>query len=203
MATYVIRTDDPRGWVGRGTRFNQVRRFGLRPDAAKWATLKEADYIAQAEALEDLHTFSEDLHVLANTTQGGPRALLAMRGYAYDENVKRYRRWIGLCRLLANTHDAMQRWAEAAGAYQSPRAAMGRTKDRAAFGNAAYDRAATSFMADGKMKTAQLGAEASWKTLQVSACKWVDDTKWLTTSFATEAAFWRKVIASLSQIEKR
>jgi hypothetical protein len=201
VATYVIRTDDPRDWVGRGTRFNQARRFGLRPDAAKWVTIKEADYSAQAEALEDLRTFSEDLYTLANTTHGGVAAVLAMRAYTYEGNAKRYRRWTGLCKLLANENEALKRWAEAAAAYQAPRASAGRPN--AAFANAAADRATTSFMAESKVKNAQLEAETSLKTLQVSACKWVDETKWLTTSFAAEASFWRKVIVAAAKTEKK
>lgn len=201
VATYVIRSDDPRDWVGRGTRFNQARRFGLRPDAAKWVTLKAADYSAQADALEDLRTFSEDLYGLAHATHGGPVALLAMRAYTYEGNVKRYRRWTGLCRLLAGEHEALKHWAEAAAAYQAPRAPAGR--QNAAFANAAADRATTSFMAGSKVKNAQQEVETSLKTLQVSACKWVDDTKWLTTGFATEAAFWRKVITDAARTEKK
>ena len=200
VATYVIRTDDPRDWVGRGTRFNQARRFGLRPDAAKWVLLKESDYTAQTEALEDLRTFSEDLHVLVNTAQGGLGPLLTLRRYAYDENVKRYRRWIGLCRLLANANESLKHWAEAVAAYQYPRATA---RPSSAFANAAADRATMSFMAEGKLKTAQQEAEASLKTLQISACKWMDDTQWITTSFAEEASFWRKVITALTKTEKK
>ena len=201
VATYVVLPDDPQDWVKRGTRFNQARRFGLRLDAAKWIAIKDIDYIALSDAMEDLRTYCEDLYSLAVNANGGLTLLAKMQDYSYNENAKRYRRWTGLCKLMATANISMKRWAGFELSYQFVNKDAMKPKSRGSYGNAASDYAAAYMMAESKAKNAGIEADANWKALWVSSFNCVDNTKWITTRFSDEAAYWRNVIAALAKTE--
>ena len=197
VATYVVLPDDPQDWVKRGTRFNQARRFGLRLDAAKWVAMKDAEYIALSDALEDLRTFCEDFYVLAGTANMGLDPLARLREYSYNENVKRYRRWTGLCKLMASANYSMTHFAGLELHYKF----LWKPESKQYYSTANSDHSVAFTMAESKAKNMWVEAVANWKALQVTSFNWSGKTDWKTARFLEEAKFWRNVIAALAKIE--
>ncbi len=66
VATYVSRARNPRDWVISGTRFEDVRRFGIRlRPAEEWVAVPEATFRQQVNLLGDLSTIAGDLAAIA------------------------------------------------------------------------------------------------------------------------------------------
>ncbi len=61
IATYVTREDSRSNWVIAGTRFAQVRRFGLRLNDVEWHTVDRSILIQQYNLLNDIQKYSWDI----------------------------------------------------------------------------------------------------------------------------------------------
>lgn len=61
VATYAVLDRDPEEWIKAGTRFEEVRRFAVRPMKVKWQEIQSKDYFVRADALNDLEVLVDDL----------------------------------------------------------------------------------------------------------------------------------------------
>lgn len=61
VATYATREDSRENWVIRGTRFEQVRRFGLRLDDVEWRTVDRRVLHQQVNLLNDIYRYTWDI----------------------------------------------------------------------------------------------------------------------------------------------
>jgi len=110
VATYATKQNDANDWLKTGTRFNDVRRFALRPQAASWVPIESNRYFARADALADLGTYSQDVYDLLF---GSKYTSSDSSGASYTASTQssRYRRFPKLCEQLAavakiiNDHD--------------------------------------------------------------------------------------------------
>lgn len=57
MATYLLKGDGGKDWTKAGTRYSEVRRFGIRIDNVKWVPVKAKEYYNAAKQLKDVQTF--------------------------------------------------------------------------------------------------------------------------------------------------
>ncbi len=67
VATFVTLSPQARDWVKRGTRFSNVRRFGVRFNGVRWVPMKDEEYVVRADYLADLETFCRDVLALYYT----------------------------------------------------------------------------------------------------------------------------------------
>jgi len=103
VATYASLHIEPDNWLKQGTRFTEVRRFGVRLNQLKWNTLTWEEYELRADTLVDLETYCVDTYKLIKTgefidTQKGYTRLI----YNYYSNEKKYRRHTFLCQNLSD-----------------------------------------------------------------------------------------------------
>ena len=59
VVTYAMRENEPNNWVKTGTRFNEVRRFGVRFADVRWERLEWNDYAIRAQAIGELNEYME------------------------------------------------------------------------------------------------------------------------------------------------
>jgi len=109
VATYLMHLEEPQSWVKAGTRFNNVRRFGLRISNVSWRKIKAEDYFVRVDALSDIQTFCEDIYDLQFTGKFVDRQT-GYLVYGFAQNKPRYRRNMALCQCLA---DVVRTWDEA------------------------------------------------------------------------------------------
>ncbi len=194
IATYVTRSPDPNGWVKEGTRFAQVRRFGLRLRDVKWVPMTQSEYQARVEALQDLETYCNDAYALLYTDKyADPQNRLGHR-YDFDENKRKYRRNTGLCRVLADVASQYAGFAsrevEAAyyarmnGTPATPQQRRELESARYIAGSAAKDR-----FDQFKQAFAQIYQKPAPMILK---------TDWITQHFKTEAMFWNGVLKGMT-----
>lgn len=88
VATYAVLQADPQNWLKAGTRFNQVRRMGLRLTNIKWVKIQPQQYYIRADTLADLETCMTDMSSRIDD-------------YTFEANKKRYRRALNLCQAIA------------------------------------------------------------------------------------------------------
>lgn len=62
VATYVTRGKTGSDWTKAGTRFEQVRRFGVRMDGVLWKSVDWKKYDAQAKLLTSVNTFMDVMY---------------------------------------------------------------------------------------------------------------------------------------------
>lgn len=57
VVTYATKRNEPDNWVKTGTRFNEVRRFGVRFVDVKWEQTSWSDFSVRAKAITDLNSY--------------------------------------------------------------------------------------------------------------------------------------------------
>ena len=102
VATYALRISTPGDWLREGTRFNNVRRFGVRINSSTWKAITEAQYRNRADALNDLEAYCGDLYQLLYSDRC-VNPSTGLLEYSFDRQKSKYRRFPSLCRLIADT----------------------------------------------------------------------------------------------------
>lgn len=62
VATYITRGKVGSDWTKAGTRFEQIRRFGVRVDGVKWIDIGWKDYARQAQLLTSVNAFIDVMY---------------------------------------------------------------------------------------------------------------------------------------------
>ena len=65
VATYATINSDPDNWLKKGTRFNEVRRFGLTLNDVRWVRLSWADYVGRCRKLKEIRAVNDFLYLAA------------------------------------------------------------------------------------------------------------------------------------------
>ena len=61
VVTYATKRNEPDNWIKTGTRFNSVRRFGVRFIDVNWSSIQWSDFNVRAKALSDLNLYVDIL----------------------------------------------------------------------------------------------------------------------------------------------
>lgn len=193
VATFAIRDANPNDWVKQGSRFTNVRRFGVKLDGTTWTLITEKDYFIRAHALADIETFCLDLYKLRFTTFYIDTAALRYR-YLYVNEKKRYFSFPNLCKILSDAavsfNKALDVEADAIKRIQY-----------AALNPHLIDAAttrSTGIMLDEQAKKRHL---AAYKKVYTDVYTMVRQNNWLTTSMKKDAAFWLDVVKVISEDE--
>jgi len=188
VATFAVRDTDPNDWVKQGTRFAQVRRFGVRLNGTKWKTINAAQYFLRADALADLETFCLDLYNLRVTGQFID-ANTRLFDYRYEEEKKRYRRCVGLCKLLADAvatfNPAIQR--ERSANYYAKESTSERVQKRI---DAQRNASMNVMIANQRYQE----HAAAYKKVYANASVFIQHNDWLAQRMKDDAAFWLEVL---------
>lgn len=189
VATYVMRDNNPEDWVKQGTRFAQVRRFGMRLNDIKWTDLSLKEYYKRADALSDLSTFCQDLYDLRFTKQYRPDVSYEYK--AATEKVK-YRRNFGLCDLLEEATETWNQWL--------------RTEVRHEYSQQYRYSGSLADRAQARMDSMNVGSDASkhqraYVDIYSQVNKFILGNDWKTTAFKEEAEFWLGVTAVIMRDE--
>ena len=193
IATYAVRRVEPDNWLKAGTRFNQVRRFGLRLEGVQWKSVKPAAYFARADALADAATFCRDLYDLRFTrAHVDPRTGLLQ--YDYRQNKSRYRRNVGMCRALA---DAVTTWNAAMVRAEETRAAMEAAHSPAA-ARSRRDAERNQFI-NATLTRRDAGAHVdAYERMIRDVIHLLSANDWLVPVLTDEAAYWRGIVEGLT-----
>ena len=101
VATSATLHSDPSDWVKQGTRFTNVRRFGVKIDGAPWKLFNQQDYFIRTHALIDIKTFCVDLYNLRFTD-----SFIDTIAFRYNYNFviekKRYLYFPNFCKILSD-----------------------------------------------------------------------------------------------------
>ncbi len=57
VATFAQKREEPANWVKEGTRFNRVRRFGVRNENIQWQSVAWKAYAEEAQKLQDIQDY--------------------------------------------------------------------------------------------------------------------------------------------------
>ena len=57
VVTYATKFNEPDNWIKNGTRFNEVRRYGVRFIDVKWELIKWSDFNIRAKAIAELNSY--------------------------------------------------------------------------------------------------------------------------------------------------
>ncbi len=82
VATFATR-GNPEDWVAKGTRFAQVRRFGVRVDNAEWQQVNLAEFIRQGKLLNEAYMYLLDLFDIYICVCLKNPSSLAQKTYSY------------------------------------------------------------------------------------------------------------------------
>ena len=92
VASYVQHSIDAKDWVKTGTRFEEVRRFGLKIENVDWVSMTPKEYFKRANMLIDLELYCSELVHFLNSNKI-ERYEKAKHTYMYKEN-------FGFCELI-------------------------------------------------------------------------------------------------------
>ena len=90
VATYLENRNEPENWVKKGTRFNGVRRYGVRLCNVEWETVTWQNYSTCSEFLNELDWYFDFFVKLSNPRENGNRILtheanILMKGSSVGE----------------------------------------------------------------------------------------------------------------------
>ena len=125
VATYATLNQNRNDWLKEGTRFNEVRRFGLRANNTKWVSFTWDEYIIRAQSLSDLATYVNDAFDLLLTERymrrvstSGVRSSVRLN-YDVQTHRHKYKTSDRLSRVLSDTATSFNRLMSAADQAQS------------------------------------------------------------------------------------
>lgn len=189
VATYATRDDNPEDWVKRGTRYAEVRRFGMRLHDIRWTDLSLKEYFKRADALSDLSTFCQDLYNVRFTKQHRPKTF-----YEYDFDIQKlkYRRNVGLCQLLATATLTWNQYLRTEVDYYD--------SQKYKYSGSLSDRT------HARMNTMNVWSDAdkhqrAYYDIYNRVDTFISGNDWKTTAFKEEAAFWLAVTAIIMNEE--
>jgi len=193
VATFAVRDADPNDWVKQGTRFTQVRRFGVRLNDAKWKVIDATQYFQRADALADIETFCIDLYNLRFTDQFVD-ASTKLFDYRYEREKKRYRLCVGLCKLLADAvatfNPGIQR--ERSARYYAKESTTGGVQKRI---DAQRYATMDAMIANQRYKE----HAAAYKKVYTDASNFIRRNDWLAQRMKDDAAFWLEVLKIVTE----
>jgi hypothetical protein len=196
VATFVTHDREPDNWIKKGTRFAEVRRFGVRLAASNWKAISPRDYIVRANALRDMETFCVDLYnIRFTTTYRDPETRLL--DYKYAKESQRYRNSPELCKLLA---DAAQTFNAAIAMSASARTQVGqaaKARSRMEFENARRQLNVDARLADARAKE----HAATYERVQSEARIFIRNKNWMLPCMKEDARFWLDVLTRIVEDE--
>ncbi len=198
VATYVTGTTDPDDWVQKGTRFTNVRRFGLRMNNIKWVPMHWDEYALRANSLADLETYVQDLYDLCFTDKyTNPRYRGIEFVYDYDRNHHKYVVNKRLCRLLSNVAQSFTdyAWNEVATWYHGR--ALGRARTQQDRGDAERSR----FMSDARAERRFREFRDAFEQLYRLPANMILQSDWITERFHSEAMLWYEILKLICRVD--
>ena len=133
VATLLTLDRKPKDWTRWGTRFEEVRRYGLRIDGAQWKAIKPEPYFERVEVLTDIRTYCQDFYMLCYTDTFVDKAAQRL-AYSYEGNKARYKRCLGLCKVIAEHADKVNEYQSLMGdAVRNGRIANGGVREGRGF----------------------------------------------------------------------
>lgn len=191
VATYVTQSPDPNDWVKKGTRFTEVRRFGLRMAGTRWVALSWKDYAMRAETLVDLETYCVDAFDLCYTDKyADPRYKNVQYTYDYGQHRSKYIRHPGLCKILTEVAETFTKyaWKDAEAWYHAKQSVRSRsTQDRNEANRALF---MSNTLANQRLREFQM----VYNRLYDKPAPMILRSDWKTTRLKREAMFWHDVL---------
>lgn len=194
IATFAYHDNNPADWVKQGTRFTEVRRFGVRLQDTEWEVLSKEQYFTRAEALNAIEVFCNDLYKLRFTEEYYPKKSLTYT-YTYSSHSSRYGNSTGLCRLLCDAVDSFNVMMRAA--YDEYVNADQAKKSKNRIVRDHYERA-HAIDAMQKVLHSQKHAEIYSKIGRDSR-RYIARNDWLISRLKDDARYWTEVIKLLTE----
>jgi len=193
VATYAIRDPNPNDWVKQGSRFTDVRRFGVKMDGVVWKLIDQKDYFIRAHALADIETFCLDLYKLRFTSFYLDPAKRRYN-YRYASEKKRYVSFPRLCKILS---DAVVSFNEAVAAIEDAERRIQYAKQNPG----AIDAETTSGIGIMKANQAAEKHKKAYKKVYADVFYMLKNNNWLTTCMEKDAALWLEVVKIITENE--
>jgi hypothetical protein len=194
VAAYITRTTDPNDWTKENTRFTKPRRFALRITDVKWISMKPRDYLIRADAIADLETFCLDAFDLLQTDKYLHPDNPTLAIYDVSQNSSKYRRNIGLCKVLKELADSYSEMAyhdaiatSAADRYYKASSSQGR-----------MDARMENYMASNLAAPQAKRFLKAYDQIYRSPASFFGGSDWKTEYFKEEARFWLSILKILT-----
>jgi len=194
VATFLTLYNDPKDWAKKGTRFNDVRRFGVRITNSKWVSMTFRDYLVRAETLLDMDTYCCDLVDLFYTFKY--RINDYQYVYDYNSNLWKYRKQKELCRFLSDAAKTYSEWCCISGwaAYYKNMSLKAKTRQETEdFNRRSYQIHALIPAAFEKYKKA-------CKQIYLKPEPMLINTDWKTKKLLEEATRWYELLKRFNQV---
>lgn len=194
VATFAVLPPAPDDWLNQGTRFGEVRRFGVRLNGATWRKIDRDQYFARTEVIADIETFCLDLFNLRFTDRFID-ANTGLPDYRYERESRRYRRSVRLCKLLADMVASLNLMvAQARDAnYHKEQALSSRTRGE-------FDDHKRRMTMNRMLATAKHSEYvAAYKKVYTDASNFMRGTDWYTKSMKDDVESWLKVLKALAE----
>ena len=196
IATFATLHKDPGDWFKEGTRFTDIRRFGVRMTNIHWISMEEEEYFSRAELLGDVRTFATDLYYILYKDDYY-HALKDELVYNYEREKKRYIRAPHLCKRLTTAVDVinpvLKHYGRAIDLSESLRAPGGRrnVSERA---NKVIKSGLHARFAESK----RVAAIKSINSLYTDQKESLERFDWQTALMRDEAEWWIRALESLT-----
>lgn len=193
VASFATRPPDPNEWVKQGTRFTQVRRFGITLSNVKWIPMTMEQYLARSETLQDLETYCIDTYDLLFTAKYYKTSWAWSLRYDFDQNKKKYRRQPKLCQVLASVASSYDQRASDNHQYGNLADAVLKAKN-----NQRGQLSSDLFMFERKTQDSLKNFTNAYAQIYQTPAPIIQKTDWMTQRFREEAMFWRDVLKSIT-----
>jgi len=203
VATLLTLDRNPGDWTRKGTRFEEVRRYGLRIDGAQWKAIKPEPYFERVEVLTDIRSYCQDFYMLCFTDAFVDKGAQRMV-YSFEGNKSRYKRCPGLCKIIAEHAEKVNEYQCLRGdAVRSERIASGGSR----MGRSAYSNSSRQDMAEAertaairKMQIEQTVAKfkASNRRAYDELARLVNGEEWFSERMKKEASYYLEAMKNMT-----
>jgi len=191
VATSATLHSDPSDWVKQGTRFTNVRRFGVKIDGAPWKLFNQQDYFIRTHALIDIKTFCVDLYNLRFTD-----SFIDTIAFRYNYNFviekKRYLYFPNFCKILSDAAVSFNK------ALDAEDEAISRIEiaARDPYAINAMPSRSTGIMLANQAKERHV---AAYKKVYTDVYSLLSQNNWLTKSMKKDAEYWLEVVKIITE----
>jgi hypothetical protein len=198
VVTFATRDEDPKDWLKRGTRFQQVRRFGTRLLGQTWKELPPRDYFVRANALSDIEQFSVSLYALL-FTRDFHSSTTGRRAFNAQKEIQSYAQFGNLCQDLASVAVSLDTIEARLFEVQYLTEILKKARTGAPAINAQQQRVMAMMEGDKAIR----GAEGQIDAVINSAATFIADKDWKIQRMEDDAVFWVDILRSIQQSRHR
>ena len=119
VATFAVKIQEKDNWLKEDSRFNKIRRYGVRLEGVEWVEMDVRAFVQRATLLADLKHMAEQVYLITftdtNHDRGGTRIL-----YPAEKDQKEYRQYTSSAKDLKEYTTSLNgAWSWIQGAYRS------------------------------------------------------------------------------------